>query len=106
MSNQLKLGIFTAVGILTITISIIATTGSFSLVKAYHVYTEFDNVAGLLKKAKVKTAGINVGVLRSISLHDLNTKLKLSINKNTVLYKNAYARIVPIVNDEQMSKDI
>jgi len=96
MSNQLKLGIFTAVGILTITISIIATMGSFSLVKTYHVYTEFDSISGLLKKAKVKIAGINVGVLRSISLHNLKAKLKLSINKNIVLYKNAYARIVSV----------
>jgi len=93
MSNQLKLGIFTAVGILAIIISIVMA-GSFPLVKTYHVYTEFDNVAGLAKKAKVKIAGVDIGVLRNISLCNSKAKLKLSINKNVVLYKNAYTQII------------
>ncbi|MDR0800476.1 MAG: MlaD family protein [Endomicrobium sp.] len=93
MSNQLKLGIFAAVGFLAIVVSIIST-GSFTLRKTYHIYVKFDSISGLTRKAKVKIAGIDIGVLRSISLDDSKAELKLSIRKDAVLYKNASARIV------------
>ncbi|MDR2395997.1 MAG: MlaD family protein [Endomicrobium sp.] len=95
MSNNIKLGIFTFIGILAIIISIFSV-GNFSLNRTYNIYVEFDNIAGLTKKAKVKMAGIDIGVLRQVSLDKGKAKLKLSINRKVLLYKNAYARIVSI----------
>jgi phospholipid/cholesterol/gamma-HCH transport system substrate-binding protein len=93
MKNHIKFGIFTVLGISAIILSILAL-GNFSLKRTYNIYVEFDSIAGLTKKAKVKIAGIDIGVLREVSLDKGKAKLKLSINRNIVLYKNAYASIV------------
>jgi phospholipid/cholesterol/gamma-HCH transport system substrate-binding protein len=93
MNNFIKLGIFTAAGFLAIVISIIAT-GSFSFSETYDIYAKFDNISGLTKKSKVKIAGVDIGILKEISLDGSKAKLKLSINKRHILYKNAIASIV------------
>ncbi|MDR1926344.1 MAG: MlaD family protein [Endomicrobium sp.] len=93
MNNQLKLGIFTALGLFAIIISIIAT-GTFSIKKTYNIYVKFDNISGLAKKSKVKIAGVDVGILKNIFLENSKAKLKLSINKEIILYKNSHARII------------
>ncbi|MCA6079959.1 MAG: MlaD family protein [Endomicrobium sp.] len=95
MNNQLKLGLFTAAGFLAIVVSIIST-GSFTLKKTYNIYVKFDSISGLTRKAKVKIAGVDIGVLRNVSLDDSKAKLKLSIRKDVVLYKNAFARMVSV----------
>jgi phospholipid/cholesterol/gamma-HCH transport system substrate-binding protein len=93
MSNKLKLGIFLFLGIVAVAVSIIAA-GSFSLKRTYNVYAKFDNISGVTKKAKVKIAGVDIGVLKEVSLEDSQAKLKLSIDKNVKLYRNGVARII------------
>jgi phospholipid/cholesterol/gamma-HCH transport system substrate-binding protein len=93
MSKQLRLGIFIFLGLVAMAVSIIAA-GGFSLKKTYNVYAKFDNISGVTKKAKVKIAGVDIGILRGISLEDSQAKLKLSIDKNVKLYRNGVARIV------------
>jgi phospholipid/cholesterol/gamma-HCH transport system substrate-binding protein len=93
MSKQLKLGIFVLLGIIAGAVSIIAS-GAFPLKRSYNVYAKFDNISGITKKAKVKIAGVDIGVLREISLESSQAKLKLAINKNVKLYKNSVVRIV------------
>ncbi|MDR0724036.1 MAG: MlaD family protein, partial [Endomicrobium sp.] len=95
MSNNIKLGIFTLIGIIAIMVSIFAV-GNFSLKRTYNIYIEFDNVAGLTKKAKVKMAGVDIGVLRAVSLDNGKAKLRVSLDKNVALYKDAYARVVSV----------
>ncbi|MDR3071289.1 MAG: MlaD family protein [Endomicrobium sp.] len=95
MNNQLKLGIFAVVGVLAIIASIFAV-GSFSLQKTYCIYVSFNNIAGLSRKAKVKMAGVNIGILKDVSLENSKAKLKLSIDKKIVLYEGSQARIVSI----------
>jgi phospholipid/cholesterol/gamma-HCH transport system substrate-binding protein len=95
MSKQLMLGIFIFLGLIAMAVSIIAVE-SFSLKKTYNVYAKFDNISGVTKKAKVKIAGVDIGILRGISLKDSQAKLKLSIDKNVKLYRNGVARIVPM----------
>ncbi|MDR3196075.1 MAG: MlaD family protein [Endomicrobium sp.] len=93
MSKQLKLGIFVFLGIIAAAVSIIAA-GAFSLKRTYNIYAKFDNISGLTEKAKVKIAGVGIGVLRGVSLDDSRAKLRLSIHKNVKLYRNGVARIV------------
>ena len=95
MNSQLKLGIFTIIGLFAI-IASISATGSFSLKRTYNIYVNFDNISNLPRKAKVKIAGVDIGVLRDIYLKDSKAKLKLSIDRKVVLYKNACARIVSV----------
>ncbi len=93
MNSQIKLGLFVAIGLAAIMISIIAV-GNFTLNRSYKVYVMFQNASGLTKKAKVKIAGVDVGVLNGVSLKDSKARLCLSINNDVTLYANAQARIV------------
>jgi phospholipid/cholesterol/gamma-HCH transport system substrate-binding protein len=95
MNNRLKLGIFTVIGLFAIIISIFAT-GTFSLGKTYNIYVKFDDTAGLLKKSKIKIAGVDVGVLKEKSLEGSKAKLHLAINNGVQLHANASADIVSI----------
>jgi phospholipid/cholesterol/gamma-HCH transport system substrate-binding protein len=93
MNNTLKLGIFTIVGLIAIMVSIIAA-GSFSFGKKHNVYVRFDNISGLMSKAKVKIAGVDIGIIKDISLDGTQAKVKLSLHKKFPIYKNAHASIV------------
>ena len=93
MNNKVKLGIFVLLGFCAVLVSIFAI-GNFSLSRTYTVYVKFDNISGLLKKAKVKIAGVDVGVLRDVELVGSQARLKLAINEDIVLYQDAAASIV------------
>lgn len=93
MNNKIKLGIFVLAGLAAILVSLVAV-GSFSLNKKYTVYVLFDNASGLTKKAKVKIAGVEIGVLRGIDLWDTKARLRLAIRDDVKLYQDASASIV------------
>lgn len=93
MNNKVKLGIFVVIGMIAIVVSILAV-GSFSIGKKYKIYVLFDNTAGLVKKAKVKIAGVDVGILRGVDLQGTKARLCLTIDNDIVLYQNATACIV------------
>lgn len=93
MRNKIKLGIFVAIGLLGIMISIFAL-GNLNFGRTYDVYVLFQNASGLPKKAKVKVAGVDVGVLSKIELKNAQASLRLSIDRDIVLYENASAAIV------------
>jgi phospholipid/cholesterol/gamma-HCH transport system substrate-binding protein len=92
MNNRLKLGFFTAIGFVAIAVLIIATS-AFTFKRTYTVYVKLDNISGLSIKSKIKIAGVDIGILKNITLEDSKAKLTLSINKNVTLYKNALAHI-------------
>jgi len=93
MNNTVKLGLFVAIGIAAIAISIIML-GNWTFNGSRIFYTEFANVAGLTNKAKVKIAGVDIGFTRKIELRNSKARLKLAIDRDVVLYENARARIV------------
>ena len=93
MNNKAKLGIFVMLGLFAILVSIVAV-GNFSFGRNYRVYVLFDNASGLLKRAKVKIAGVDIGILKSVELHDSKARLCLAINEDVPLYQDAKAAIV------------
>ncbi|MDR1928798.1 MAG: MlaD family protein [Endomicrobium sp.] len=93
ISDRFKLTVFVTVGIFTIFFSIILIS-NFSLRSTYNVYVITDNAFGIVKNTKVKMAGVDIGTLNKIFLDKSKAKLKLSINKKVVLYKNASAKIM------------
>jgi len=93
MKNNFRLGVFVALGLIGIMVSILAL-GNIAVGKTYTVYVSFPNASGLMKKAKVKIAGVDVGILKEFALKNSQAYLTLAINENIVLYENASARIV------------
>ena len=106
MKNNLKLGIFVALGLIGIMVSIFAV-GNISFGRTYDVFVSFPNASGLINKSKVKIAGVDVGVLSSFGLKDSRAHLRLSINNDIVLYENASAKIVSmgIIGTKYISLD-
>lgn len=93
MSNELKLGIFVTIGLISVILTIMLL-GNYSLTSKYVVNTYFENTAGLPKKAKVKISGVDIGNIKDIVLEDGKAKVILVIDKNIKLYSDATAKIV------------
>ncbi|MDR3243235.1 MAG: MlaD family protein, partial [Elusimicrobiota bacterium] len=92
MNNSVKLGLFTALGLAAIIISIIAV-GDISISRQIKVYALFDNVTGVTQKARVRIAGVDIGFLNGAALQGQKARLTLAINRDVKLYKNAKASI-------------
>ena len=93
MSNEFKLGIFVAAGILVVLLTIMLL-GNYSLTSKYVVNAYFENTAGLPKKAKVKISGVDVGNIKDIVLENGKAKVVLVIDRKIKLYSDATAKIV------------
>lgn len=93
MSNELKLGIFVTIGIITVLLTIMLL-GNYSLTSKYVVNAYFENTVGLPKKAKVKISGVDVGNIKNIVLENNKAKVILVIDKKIKLYSDATAKIV------------
>ncbi|MDD2523338.1 MAG: MlaD family protein, partial [Endomicrobiaceae bacterium] len=93
MSNELKLGFFVVLGILSI-LATITLLGNFSLTSKYKINAYFSNASGLPKKAKVKISGVDVGNVKDIILENGKAKIILVINNDIKLYSDAQIQIV------------
>jgi len=93
VSNQVKLGFFVLIGIISIIISI-TLLGNYNFGSKYTVCAYFDDVVGLPKKAKVKIAGVDVGSIKNICLENGKAKLILYIDSDIKLYSDAKIKIV------------
>ncbi|MDR2708916.1 MAG: MlaD family protein [Elusimicrobiota bacterium] len=93
MSNLVKVGLFTALGLITICVSIIFL-GNWTFSKGYTIYVAFDDASGLNKKAAVRVAGVDIGQLEDVTLKGEKANLRLRINKDIKMHSNATAQIV------------
>lgn len=73
-STETLVGVFVLLGIVALVFLALkaANLGSFSSAKTYRVSARFDNIGGLKKGAPVRSAGVSVGHVTSITL-DKNT---------------------------------
>jgi phospholipid/cholesterol/gamma-HCH transport system substrate-binding protein len=73
-STETLVGVFVLLGIVALAFLALKTAnlGSFSGSKMYQVRARFDNIGGLKKNAPVRSAGVSVGHVVSITL-DKNT---------------------------------
>lgn len=93
MSNELKLGFFVVLGILSI-LATITLLGNFSLKSKYRINAYFSDASGLPKKAKVKISGVDVGNVKNIILEDGKAKIILLIENKIKIYSDAQIQIV------------
>ncbi|MET0382738.1 MAG: outer membrane lipid asymmetry maintenance protein MlaD [Burkholderiaceae bacterium] len=73
-STETLVGVFVLLGILGLIFLALKTAnlGNFSSARSYQVRARFDNIGGLKKNAPVRSAGVSVGHVVSITL-DKNT---------------------------------
>ncbi|AZV46541.1 MCE family protein [Nautilia sp. PV-1] len=90
MRNEVKVGIFIFLGLLSL---IFLTLQVNSLQdfnkKGYPLYALIGDASGLAKKAKVKMRGVEIGTVEDLQLDNNIVKLKLLINKNVKIPKGS-----------------
>ncbi len=110
LSLELKVGIF-AIIVLAILSFMTFRIGGFEWVKkrtGYIIYVDFGNIAGLDAKTKVKIAGVDAGIIESITLRDGKARLVLRMYPEVKLYSDASAAIkaTGLLGDKFLAIDI
>lgn len=110
LSLELKVGIF-AIIVLAILSFMTFRIGGLEWIKkraGYIIYVDFNNIAGLDAKTKVKIAGVDAGVIESINLKDGKARLMLRIYPEVKLYSDASAAIkaTGLLGDKFLAIDI
>ena len=109
MKNEIKVGIFIFLGLLSlIFLTLQVNSLSDYNKKGYFIYAKMNDASGLSKKAKVKMRGVDIGNVEDLMLTDNGVKLKLFIKNNVKIPKNSevtlaqdnflggkYVRIIP-----------
>jgi phospholipid/cholesterol/gamma-HCH transport system substrate-binding protein len=91
---EFSVGVFLALGILCMAyLSVKVARKEFFSTKGYEVHAEFANCSGLRQGAPVMIAGVEVGRVQQISLHDYQARVKMAIELGVVLQKDAIASI-------------
>lgn len=94
LSTELKVGTFALLVIIMLAFMTFKVGGlEWAKGKGYRIYVYFDNIAGLDEKTRVKIAGVDVGIVKSIELFNGRAKIKLRIDPDIRIYQNAAASI-------------
>ena len=93
-SVEIRVGLFVLVGIIIIAIvTLFIGENRLILKKGYHLYAEFSDVAGMDIKGPVRIAGVEVGLVSEIGLRDEKAKIRMNINPDVEIYKDAKAEL-------------
>ena len=93
MKQETRVGIVIILGILLFATSIMVLSGTRFFEKGYEINILFNDIQGLLRQAKVQVAGVNVGYVKKISLESGKAKVKVWLNEDVKIYKDANAYI-------------
>ncbi|EHQ27336.1 MlaD family protein [Mucilaginibacter paludis] len=93
--QKLKIGIFTAIGILILFVAIFLIGSQKNLFSStYRVHGVFKNVGGLQVGNNVRLAGINVGVVEGIQiLTDTSVRVDLTLNTSVQKFVKTDAKL-------------
>ncbi len=105
-STELKVGIFAIIVILVLSYMTFKV-GSLPFLweKGYRLYVVFDDISGLDEKSRVKIAGVEAGIVDSVTLVDGKARLTLLINPDIKIYRNAtaYLRMTGLLGDKYVA---
>lgn len=105
-TTQLIVGIFAIVGVLALAI-LSTRLGKIELFAppSYRLFANFDNISGLKSGDLVQIAGVDVGKVGPISLHDNRARVVLHINQGVEIDEDAIAAIKTsgIIGDKYVS---
>lgn len=96
--NDVWVGLFVLLGALALVFLALQSANllSFSVDKGYPVTAKFDNIGGLKARAAVKSAGVVVGRVESITFDDksFQAKVTMNLNKNVQFPTDSSAKIL------------
>ena len=93
-SVEIKVGLFVLAGIIIIAVvTLFIGEQRLILKKGYHLYVDFNNVAGMDVKGPVRIAGVEVGLVSEIGLQGEKARIRMNINSDVEIYKDATAEL-------------
>lgn len=91
--RELKLGIFVFLGTVLLAVGILML-GEVRFEKGYRVHLLFNDIGGLLEKAPVRIAGVEVGTVEKITLEKNKAKVTVWLKERVKIYQDATASII------------
>lgn len=91
--RELRLGIFVFIGTVLLAVGIL-TLGEVRLEKGYRIHILFSDIGGLLEKAPVRIAGVEVGTVKDITLEKNKAKVTVWLKEKIRVYEDATASII------------
>lgn len=89
---EVKVGIFVLIGLIVLGyMTLKVERRSLKTVEGYEVAALFDSASGLVKNSGVQIAGIEVGRVKDIALHNNQAKVTMTIKKGVQIYGDAKA---------------
>ncbi|MCX7641946.1 MAG: MlaD family protein [Elusimicrobiales bacterium] len=88
MKDEIKVGIFTLIGIIIFGGSLLIL-GDISLEKKYSLYVTFDNIGGLAVKSAVRLNGVEVGKIKNVFFKDQFVVAEISIRESVKIYRDS-----------------
>jgi phospholipid/cholesterol/gamma-HCH transport system substrate-binding protein len=96
--NDVWVGLFVLIGLVAILFLALQAANLLSVnwQKTYTVWANFDNIGGLKKKAAVKSAGVVVGRVESITFDDkaFQARVDLALDEHFVFPKDSSLKIL------------
>lgn len=94
----MRIGLFIAFVLLAVAVLIIIVGDVSSLFKkpGYPLYVQFDSVAGLEKSAMVRMAGVRIGTVENIRLHDMRARVNIKIDPEVRIRKKSKATLAAL----------
>jgi phospholipid/cholesterol/gamma-HCH transport system substrate-binding protein len=91
---EFVVGVFLALGVLCLAfLSVKVARKDFFTSEGYEVQAVFSNCSGLRRGSPVMIAGVQIGQVKQISLQDYEAKVKMVLQSNVAIQKDAIASI-------------
>lgn len=106
VSTELKVGIFALLVIIVLTYMTFKVGRlPFIWEKGYRLHAEFDDIVGLDERSRIKIAGVDAGIVESISLENGKAKLTLLIDPSIKIYSDSkiYLKMTGLLGDRYLS---
>src|SRR5712672_3008070 len=92
LSPESKVGLFVLAGMAILMISILML-GDIHFRPQNYYHATFNSIEGITDKSPIKIFGVEVGSVKSVELDDGRARIKMALQKNISVYKNARVRI-------------
>src|ERR1700689_936379 len=92
LSPESRVGLFVLAGIAVLMISNLMLGDIYFPPQNYY-HAIFNSIEGITDKSPVKIFGVEVGSVKSVDLEDGRARIKMALQKNISVYKNATVRI-------------
>ncbi len=92
LSPESKVGLFVLAGMAILMISILML-GDIHFRPQNTFYATFNSVEGITDKSPVKIFGVEVGTVKSVDLEDGRARIKMALQKDIHVFKNAKVQI-------------